>query len=398
MLIARPFYGDVLLKIPIVRDDTVSTACTDGRVIRWSQPFFEGLNESQRHYVLMHEVFHTILMHPSRTRGKKPKLWNVATDIVVNNMCDALARDLYKAGEPGIQMARPKSGLFSVIEPAETADNLYGRILADNPHPYGLRIRANYKTYAPQKDKTPVDMPFPDADLIPVELTAEEAEALESAMRNLLKEAGTHMRGMGASCFVPRELQLVLQAKPLDWKTLLRAFLSEAQSDETSYATPERKYLHMGLILPGHSMTDDGELESVWAFVDSSGSISEKEMNDFLTQLYHIVREFHCEMNIAYWDTSVTDVYRRIHREKDVLTAKPKHSGGTDINCVYRWAAENKLRPWVSVILTDGYFGRPDAQLSKALPKRNTILVISNESQNPVYDQVGKVTRLTVTK
>ena len=73
MLMYRPFFGDILLRLPIVRDDAVPTACTDGRTIRWSGPFFSSLNSAQRHYVLMHEVFHVLLMHPSRAGGRDPE-------------------------------------------------------------------------------------------------------------------------------------------------------------------------------------------------------------------------------------------------------------------------------------------------------------------------------------
>ncbi len=69
MLMYRPFFGDILLRLPIVQDDSIETACTDGRVIRWNGDFFSGMNSAQRHYVLMHEVLHTLLLHPSRMQG-----------------------------------------------------------------------------------------------------------------------------------------------------------------------------------------------------------------------------------------------------------------------------------------------------------------------------------------
>jgi len=94
MMLYRPFFGDILLRLPIVQDDSIPTACADGRTIRWNSRFFSGLSEAQRHYVLMHEVFHTLLLHPTRSPGHDPKLWNVAADMVVNTMCDMMEADL----------------------------------------------------------------------------------------------------------------------------------------------------------------------------------------------------------------------------------------------------------------------------------------------------------------
>jgi len=117
-------------------------------------------------------------------------------------------------------------------------------------------------------------------------------------------------------------------------------------------------------------------------------------MNEFLAQLYRLVKDFHCEMNICYWDTQVTDVYRKIRGEKHILECQPHHSGGTDINCVFNWMAENRVRPDILLILTDGFFGQVSPVNQKRLRPRDTVLVISNDSESPAYQKIGKVGRL----
>ena len=402
MLINYPFYGDILLRLPIVRDDSVATACTDGHTIRWSVKFFLPLSEEERHYVLMHEVFHTLLCHPLRAAGLNPQIWNIAADIIVNNMCDGLMRTF--ASQPALKLKRPAVGIFRAISPNETMENLYGKILSDNrdrpPRQGTLRLRRDYRKPPDDGANRLMGVPLPAPDLLHgapggPPLTPEERQALEQMISSLIRTAASQAgRSASGSFAIPQALLKLARPKPLDWKKLLKDFLNEAQSDETSYATPERKYLHMDLILPGHGLSETGELESVWAFVDSSGSIGQDDLSQFLTQLHRIVKEFRCEMNIAYWDTAVTDVYTKIHSEKQVLAAQPKHSGGTDINCVYRYIQDQHLRPLAALILTDGYFGRPDPQLQKVLSARKTILVLCNQSENPVYKTVGRVCRL----
>ena len=398
MLIERPFYGDILLRLPIIRDDSISTACTDGRTIRWNERFFSSLTPPQQHYVLMHEVFHILLKHPLRLQERDPEIWNAAADIIVNNMCDRLALDLRL--HPGLELQRPPEGIFRDVDQAETAENLYERIREDNRerkgNSGGIVIRRSYRPYAQNQQD---NIQLPEGDLLGggiggIKLSEEEMKALEAQIASMISEAGSHSRGSGGSGYIPRELLQLTKSAVLDWRGILRDFLTEVESDETSYTTPERKYLHMGLILPGHGLKEEGELESLWAFVDSSGSIGQADLNEFLTQLYRIAKEYRCEINIAYWDTSVTDVYEKLRREKQVLEAQPHHSGGTDINCVYRYVRERNLRPWVSLILTDGDFGTPDASLQKALPRKSTILLLCNNSNRPVYQTVGKVCRL----
>ncbi len=398
MLIRMPFYGDILLRLPILRDDSIPTACTDGRSIRWNGRFFTGLSEAEIRYVLMHEVFHILLKHPLRLKGKDPQIWNVAADIIVNAYCDQLARSLINSE---INLFAPENIIRMHYSFNDTAENLYQKILTDNPNRRRGFGKGNDRPVVVIKglykgtDKSVI----PREDLYPgsmsdTPLTPEEEKNLEQMIDKLIREASIHDRGVSRSFFVPRELLTITNAKPLNWRSLLKEFLSEAQSDDTSYATPERKYLHMDMILPGHGLSEEGELESVWAFVDSSGSVGQADLKAFLTQLYHIVKDFQCEMNIAYWDTEVTDVYEKIRRKDQVVTAQPHHSGGTDINCVYKYVCDRKLRPLVSIILTDGYFGVPDPVLSKALPSRETILLLCNDSENPVYKNVGRVCRL----
>ncbi len=401
MLISYPFYGDILLRLPILRDDTVPTACTDGRAIRWSTSFFLPLLPEEQRYVLMHEVFHTLLGHPLRAAGRDPAVWNVAADIIVNNMCDALAHTV--ASNPALRLKRPDSAVFCSVPPEETAENLYGKILSDNRQRErgGLLVRRDYRK-APDAGNDrliPADIPVPDllkgAPGGPP-LSTEEREAAEQLAASLIRHAASEAGHSEYGSFkIPAPLLKLAKPKPLNWWKALKDFLSEAQSDETSYATPERKYLHMDLILPGHGLSENGELESVWAFVDSSGSIGGEDLSQFLTQLYRIVKDFRCEMNVAYWDARVTDVYTKLRGGKQVAAARPGHSGGTDINCVYRYVRDHHLHPWVALILTDGYFGTPDPQLKRTLRADRTILVLCNRSENPVYETIGRVCRLT---
>ncbi len=398
LLFRHPFYGDILLRLPIVHDERVSTACTDGRTIYWSERFMGRLTPQQQRYVLMHEVLHVLLRHPLRAENKQPELWNIAADITVNQICDTLARQM--RDDPVLAMERTPDGIYCPVLHDQTTENVYSRLCDDNPG--GARknvvlVRARYEL-VPIGGETPMAMPAPEPDLLSADpgglpMTPEEARAVAQGLDRLIKSAMAHEPGAGSGV-LPREILELTDAPRMNWKALLKDFLSETQSDDTSYATPERKYLHMGLILPGHCLSERGELESVWAFVDSSGSVGDAALRRFLTELYRITREFRCVMNIAYWDTDVIDVYENLRGEKAVLTAQPGHSGGTDINCVYRYVLERRLKPLVTLILTDGYFGTPDPRLKKALKPQYTLLVLCNDSRNPVYQTVGRVCRL----
>ena len=411
LLRKMPFYGDIVLRLGFYEKKDIPTACTDGRNIYYNTKFFEKLTEGQRNYVLMHEILHVILMHPSRGKGRNPKLWNVACDMVVNSMCNKLTYDFKR--KAGIPFERPEEGIFSYVMDTDIVENIYSKLLDEYEKNKGSSklvitlqsavIRGVFK-YRPE---VKIDINESD-DLVIKSYDSEAADnksinsketdntdaSDEIYIKEIIREAVEKARGSMGSYFIPEQVYELVASKTIKWQKLFKDLLQTDVGDDVSYTTPERKYIHMDLILPGHGPTED-KLEEIWAFVDSSGSVSGDEMSQFLTQLYRIAKEFGCVTNICYWDTEVTDTYLKIKSEKDILKCIPRHSGGTDINCVYNWIRDNKVKPDVMVILTDGYFGQLKTDAFNPKYKRKTVLVLSgNISISEDMKRIGKVTRL----
>ena len=386
LLQKSPFYGTLLMHIPIIEEKHVNTAATDGRRIYYNPRFMASLNAQERRFVLMHELFHILLMHPSRCNGRDQELYNVAADMVVNDHCRQLSTKL--------GMQAPKNGIYGRIRYDQSTEELYAIMEKDNQAwlkrvTNQIKLRRQY-----QYGNAPADVALDGTarDLMPVADGA-SGDALSKEIRDMVREAAKGDPGMG-SMFVPAQLLGLTESRRLPWKQLFKSFMREAEDDDASYATPERKYLHMDLILPGHCESE-GHLCEVWAFVDSSGSITRDEMSQFLTQLYRISKEFKCTMHIAYWDTAVTDVYRNVVSEKKILDCLPQHSGGTNINCVYRWIRDNRVKPDVMLILTDGAFGTLQPENYDQKLQRCTILVLSNnQCRSAGMDKIGRIATL----
>ena len=412
LLRKMPFYGDIIMRLPIVRNDAISTARTDGRSIEYNGKFLSGMSVGQRNFIIMHEVFHVLLFHCDRRNERHPRIWNTAADLIVNNM---LSKLIYEMNSIGIKFERPKDGIFGYVNDTETVENLYAKLLEENKNskdnPKKVRI-----IVSPWGNNRTEQVNAPD-DIIIVEVVdskdvagqgnegnnkngtgskdvLEEIGLSKQAILEIIRESASKNRSSMGSYFVPKQLFGLVESKKIKWQVLLKDFLIEEINEETSYSTPERKYIHMDLIIPGYG-TQEEKLDEIWAFVDSSGSIGNNEMSQFLTQLYRISKEFQCTFNICYWDTEVTDVYKKITNEKDIFNSLPKHSGGTDINCVYRYLNENKIKPDVMLVLTDGYFGELGKQYYNRTLSKKTILVLSgNIAVTDDMKRIGKVARL----
>ena len=406
-----PFYGDIVMRLPFVANSRIETARTNGYQIEYSPKFLEKLNQPQRRYVLMHEVLHVMLFHCSRRGDRDPELWNVAADLLVNSMLDQMERSMSNCQ---IRIERPPDGIFGCVNDSETVENVYQQLKNMNqgrktgsPIKYTARVRRYYAEDAQTTARQ--DLVIGNADgeggageeksgpgiagMVMDGFNEASAGLSEVMVGAILKEVVDKYRAELGSFYVPRGILRPRESKLLDWKRLLKNFLEDEISEESSYITPERKYIHMDLILPGYSK-EEQRLEEVWAFVDSSGSIGTNELEQFLTQLSRICKQFKCTMNICYWDTEVTDVYKKVNDEKKVWESLPNHSGGTDINCVYRWLRKEKLRQPVMLILTDGYFGSLNDDFIPSL-KNNTILVLNSGIRvSDEMRQIGKIAKL----
>ena len=77
----------------------------------------------------------------------------------------------------------------------------------------------------------------------------------------------------------------------LPWHKYLRRYLSNIASDDLSFDTPDKNHIYRELILPG-PYEDENRLEDILFVIDTSGSVSDDDLNNFMTQAYNICNDF----------------------------------------------------------------------------------------------------------
>ena len=142
----------------------------------------------------------------------------------------------------------------------------------------------------------------------------------------------------------------------MDWKAILAQFLSDAFKADTSFMAINRLGLVMGTRLPGNSMED--AYAQVCIGVDTSGSISQKEIEQMMSEVAHCLSEYESlgveiELPVAYCDTAV-------HHEEmlapgeEVCKDYSGGGGGTSFAPVMQWVMEMDEEPEALLYLTDG--------------------------------------------
>lgn len=99
-----PFFSSCIMQIDI-SESNCKTMATDGKKIIYNKAFVESITDTELMGVLVHEVWHVLLLHHTRSGGRDKELWNVAADLAINPIC--IEQNL----------VLPKGALFAGKEP-----------------------------------------------------------------------------------------------------------------------------------------------------------------------------------------------------------------------------------------------------------------------------------------
>lgn len=358
LILEHPFIGSVALNMPTVITDSVPTAATNGKRIAFNPEFLDKLTDEQVKFLVAHECMHPMLEHNFRRGERNPKKWNMAADYVINKLLvdekigkfidgGCLSDDIYRAG-------------------GGTSDGIYN-MLPDMPE--GSGGGGGDGIGGPGED-------LEDSPGSPAEQAQDAAE-----WRVKVAQAAQAAKMMGKlSAGMERLVAQILRPK-VDWREVLRRFVQKAKTDERSFARPNRRFQTQGLYLPSISGDRLGEM---LVAVDCSGSIGERELAEFATEIMTMHEDGKpSALHVVYFDSRVS------HYDKfgpdDTVTVAPHGGGGTAFSPIFAYADKHDMAPVACVVLTDLYcddFGpAPDYP----------VLWVSNGSERAPWGEVVKL-------
>ena len=326
--------SSILLRLPLVSDNSIETMCTDGKVIKYSDDFVLKITGAECEGVLLHEGYHVILLHHTRMGNRNHKLWNIACDYAINN---------YIYDHTDFEL--PEGGLWDEKYDHMTAEKIY-HILDNDDDALQDAINQmkeeNGDSDSEENDSgnsdgsdeserndtgeySSTDDSQQDAedgtdkyDAIPVSQgeiimpTGEDGEALseediqeveadvQRAMQ--LGDMMQRMSGDGTSGVSDRLTQ-IKEAKT-NWVDVLTDLLSTDISNDTTWSRPHRRYQWSGLNLP--SKMREPRIKKLAIAFDTSCSVSQHELNYFGAEVQSICEQIGIdEVLVCYCDTTV---------------------------------------------------------------------------------------------
>ena len=400
----QPFFGSLALRLPIRPDAARETLASDGREIRYSPDWVANTDADLIKTAIGRVVLACALKHHTRRGEREPGRWQQASQLVTHGLLrdagfklppDAEAWDGISVeqaydrlpepqedegegsdGPPsagdggGAGGQQPDSGDHAAAGD-DDGDDHGGRNDDDEPDADDGNGPADASSDSdPQADDGPdpdgqsdapascdpsgtgevMDSPgLTDDDAgagqSPPDVSAEE-QAWDEAMHQALNLAKAQGKTPGAVEETIRDAH----RSTLDWRSLLRRYMTDAAARDYSWSVPNRRFIDSGLYLP--SIRSEG-MDTLAVIIDTSGSVDSDALAAFWSEVREVAAEIEPDRIVVLQvDAAVQD---EEHYAPGELPERIVVKGrwGTDFRPGFERLAEQGIRPAVCLYFTD---------------------------------------------
>lgn len=346
MLLRASFFGNLATRLKLVNaDEWCSTAATDGRNFYYNSRFIKMLKLKEIEFLFGHEVLHCVYDHFGRRGDRDPQLFNIANDYCVN-------ADLkkHKVGEFITSVPCLYDPKYDGMSSEEVYDLLYENAEKINISDLIDKMLDEHLDGEGDGDQ---DSEGKGKGKGRPKLSKEERQQIKDEIKEAMLSAAQTCDAGNLPLGVKRLIQNLTEPK-MDWRELLRMQLESTIKSDYTWMRTSRKGWHMDAIMPGMQTTD---AINIAVAIDMSGSISDKQGRDFLSEIKGIMETFDSyKIHVFTFDT---DCYNPQLYTSDNLESIEEYDlkggGGTDFDAIFNYLKSEEIEPKKLVVFTDGY-------------------------------------------
>ncbi len=365
LILDKPFLGALVLRLPMIAADPkwCRTTATDARALYYNPDYIDALSLEQAQFVLAHEALHCALSHFARRQHRNKMRWDVACDLAVNPL---LLRDGLKP-PPGALHMEEYEGM--------TAEEIYPCLDENNQdEPMDRHVYDDEQDRQPERQSGTVgqgEAEQPTAghppregeqrrDAVPQPRPLSESEREQLAVQWRQRLAGAAQQALQAGKLggaMARMVDHLLQPQ-LPWRMLLARYMTAAGRDDYSYSRPSRR--EGSAIMPS---LRSAQVE-VTVILDTSGSITDAEMREFLAEVDAIKGQVRARIVLHACDVQLAEdgPWEYQSWEAFTLPREFRGGGGTSFMPPFRWLEELSSQPDLVVYFTDALGDFPDRE------------------------------------
>jgi predicted metal-dependent peptidase len=375
----HPFFANVALYLDLVEDKHFPTMGVNAEgELRFNPDFVNKYDFRDLKMIIAHETLHLALLHLVRVGNRDKMVWNFATDIAINNLLE----------EQGFHV--PNEFLKEYKYKRMSAEEIYDILIqkakkiqipsgAMDGKGFGMSgSRFDVHNYPKMQNGNGDKKDKAHEDPNGKPMTSNELNRLKDEWKRRIVEAETIARQMGK---MPSELERlfgkIIDSK-INWKALLYRYITQEIPCDSTYARPSRRSESVGFYMP-YTVKENIDITVA---IDSSGSITEDDMTDFMSEVIAIAKSFaSIKMTVIVCDAEIHST----HEVSNGFSASDiKLSGGcgTNFKPVFSWIMENKPSTKLLIYLTDGYGDFPSSETVK------TLWVMPNDNKVPFGEKI----------
>lgn len=379
IMLRDPFFATILLNLQISQDNAkTETAATDGKAIYYNINFFNKLNDKEMQFILIHEILHLCFYHHTRRQDRNPKLWNIASDYVINYYAQQAGYTLpegtlidyrYKGltteqlynllnkqqqqqkkqeeqqeqqqqeqnqdkNQSGSNGSKEENQEQENNEPETENNNTDGTENADTEEETENETDTSEAseeetTEEAKPEKTKAEQMREAGEVLDAAKDEAGTKEAETETETLLKQAAINALKVGKGNELTERI-LKAGQKKRNFSELIREHIQPAKNDY-NFSKPNRRYYNNSFILPSLKSEEKKPLAIA---IDTSGSLNFETLTEFWNEIYFLIQENKLDTQIILY---THEIY---YNEKFTYSDTPKKienvcSGGTHTQAVF---------------------------------------------------------------
>lgn len=403
-----PFYSAIIHDFPFKEKEDIPTMAVSypKKEMYYNTSFVESLDEETLMFVIAHEVLHIVLKTHVRREKRYPDMWNYASDGAINTILKQSGFELPSETIEGEEI-KP---VYNPEWEGLTAEEIYDKLDKNknrnsNSGNSGNSddgddgdLRKTTTTIGDGDNEVDVDVVIGE-DGMSIDNHEEIGEDVNSSADKRNIEDEINKRILKAKSFaeatksqgsIPAGLDRVfddLYGEQIDWYTLLENEIIRACPTDYNWSRPSRRSYSTDVYFPRL----EKEAIDIAVSIDTSGSVSQKELEHFLSEVVAIVKSFsNVNLQIIFTDAEVQKVVELQDPTVDeIMKVKPAGGGGTDHRPLYKYLEEESECVLV-INFTDGWTTWPQTTSIR------TITILDSHDKNKDDIPFGKVLSIEV--
>lgn len=388
LLLDHPYFAAALLSIPMrgTSEQSIPQALvTDGLRIVYRHDLVARMERPKVRMLMMHALLHVLLQHPERGLHRDWVMWTSACDIAVDLLFIQLGIE-QASGREFLRRFEGLSaeGIYAVLQrdfdpSAPPAPAPGDGMLPPPPTEEHERIESAERRSERQA--------FERAMVGAQPPTPAQLDGLKRGFREAAVEQGARIAGSGSGGGSAEIDAAALEQ--VCWRQLLARFMREPIDREWSFSRPNRKHLWRGLYLPGPVDREGGRFVLA---IDTSGSMSDRDLRLVLAEVDAIRRSCACELTVLQFDAAIhakAEFSRWSEEDGTIGSTRVMRvfgRGGTDLRLPFVWVEEEQRkgrRISALIVCTDGWGPLP-AEPPTGLP---VLFMLTPNHQAPKFGE-----------